>query len=165
MEKQAKKARLIKRVILLMTPVVAVLLIGWGVKTSGYTVKGLYKSFTGDEHIPNTIATKPTIDGMIDTLVMSVNYFEQKGEMQRAIDSLEKAISLKFNQFRLETRLLDMYKKKKELQSEYYAELPALPRNEGCKGARIALIKKIYSIDPDSISVALKKELNECSGK
>ena len=148
-----------------MTPVIAVLLIGWGVKTSGYTVKGLYKSFTGDENIPTSIANKPTIDGMIDTLVMSVNMFEKNGEMQRAIDSLEKAISLKFNQFRLETRLNDMYKKKKELQDEYYAELPALPRNEGCKGARMALIKKIYTIDPDAVSVALKQELNECSGK
>ena len=165
MNTQTKKSRLFKRAMLLMTPVVAVLLIGWGVKTSGYTVTGLYQSFTGDEHIPSSIQNKPTIDGMIDSLVITVNVLEKNGEMQRAIDSLEKAISLKFNQFRLEGRLSDMYKKKKELQNEYYAELPALPRNEGCKGARISLIKKIYSIDPDSISVTLRKELNECSGK
>lgn len=165
MNTQTKKGRFFKRAMLLMTPVIAVLLIGWGVKASGYTVTGLYKSFADDEHIPNSIATKPTIDGMIDTLVMSVNEFEKTGEVQRAIDSLEKAISLKFNQFRLETRLADMYKKKKELQDEYYAELPTLPMNQGCKGARMTLIKKIYSIDPDSISVALKKELNECSGQ
>ncbi len=163
MNTQNNKPRPFRRVLLLLTPVIALLLVGWGVKSSGYDIQGLYKSFTNDIHVGDRESlNRPTIQGLIDTLEMKSALLEKEGEIQRSIDTLERAVSLRYNQVRLEDRLAKLYHKKKELQNEYYAQLPTLPMNEGCTGARMGIIKKIYKLDRDSISATLRKELKEC---
>ena len=162
MDTQNRKPKPFRRVLLLLTPVIAVLLVGWGVKSSGYDIKGLYMSVTGDVNVTRENLDRPTIMGVIEKLEMKSDMLEKAGEIQRSIDTLERAISLRYNQVRLENKLVNLYHKKKELQSEYYAQLPTLPMNEGCTGARMGIIRKIYQLDPDSISLTLRKELKEC---